>query len=284
MGKQRNTSYKVEAKNPARRKKRAPDRGRGASGATDYLLCPRDKGRKGSCGRYAVFGSYLTHPPPIGCRVHENEEGSTMRRTILLLTTMALTLLVASGVALAVTKIGTDGPDTLSGTNRSDTLVGKGGNDTLFSRAGNDVLLGGPGKDRLVGGTRVGSAYRTQGGDKTLLGGDGNDNIIGGRGADNIAGGEGNDLLATGDLITDTADDKVAGGDGTDMINALSDPRAKAVISCGDGTDAVIVNRRDVVAADCEKVFVGRGSIDAWFAAFPEGFLEGLPPFFVFPE
>ena len=34
-----------------------------------------------------------------------------MRRTVLLLATMVLTLLVASGVALAVTKIGTDGPD-----------------------------------------------------------------------------------------------------------------------------------------------------------------------------
>jgi hypothetical protein len=35
-----------------------------------------------------------------------------MRRTILLLATMSLTLLVASGVAWAVTKIGADGPDT----------------------------------------------------------------------------------------------------------------------------------------------------------------------------
>jgi hypothetical protein len=39
-----------------------------------------------------------------------------MRRTILLLATMSLTLLVASGVALAVTKVGTNGPDTLRGT------------------------------------------------------------------------------------------------------------------------------------------------------------------------
>jgi len=39
-----------------------------------------------------------------------------MRRIIALLATMALTLLVASGVALAVTKIGTDGRDTLRGT------------------------------------------------------------------------------------------------------------------------------------------------------------------------
>ena len=33
-----------------------------------------------------------------------------MRRTILMVATIALTLVVASGVALAITKIGTDGP------------------------------------------------------------------------------------------------------------------------------------------------------------------------------
>ena len=33
-----------------------------------------------------------------------------MRRTILMVAAMALTVLVASGVALAITKIGTDGP------------------------------------------------------------------------------------------------------------------------------------------------------------------------------
>ena len=49
-----------------------------------------------------------------------------MRRTILLLATMALTLLVASGVALAVTKIGTDRPDFLIGTKGSDELFGRG--------------------------------------------------------------------------------------------------------------------------------------------------------------
>ena len=42
-----------------------------------------------------------------------------MRRTMLLFATMALTLLVASGVALAVTKIGTDGPDHLERNKRS---------------------------------------------------------------------------------------------------------------------------------------------------------------------
>src|SRR5688572_4255926 len=73
-----------------------------------------------------------------------------MRRTIVLLATMALTLLVASGVAWAVNKIGTDGPDTLRGTNGNDNLVGKGGNDVLYSLAGRDNLLGGAGKDCLL--------------------------------------------------------------------------------------------------------------------------------------
>jgi len=76
-----------------------------------------------------------------------------MRRTIVLLATMALSLLVASGVALAVTRIGTEGPDTLRGTNGADTLIGKGGNDILLALAGNDTLLGGPGKDIVNGGS-----------------------------------------------------------------------------------------------------------------------------------
>jgi len=48
-----------------------------------------------------------------------------MRRTILLVAAMALILLAASGVALAVNKIGTDGPDTLRGTNGADNLYGR---------------------------------------------------------------------------------------------------------------------------------------------------------------
>jgi Ca2+-binding RTX toxin-like protein len=61
-----------------------------------------------------------------------------MRRTIVLLATMTLTLLVASGVALAVTKIGTSGPDTLRGTNGDDNLLGKGANDVLYALGGMD--------------------------------------------------------------------------------------------------------------------------------------------------
>ena len=53
-----------------------------------------------------------------------------MRRALLLVAMMAVSLLLASGVALAVTKIGTDGPDTLRGTNGNDNLIGKGATTT----------------------------------------------------------------------------------------------------------------------------------------------------------
>ena len=63
MGEQSNIKQKVEAKNPALRKKRAPYGARGASGATGYLPSPRDEGRKGSRGRYVLSGTHLTHVP-----------------------------------------------------------------------------------------------------------------------------------------------------------------------------------------------------------------------------
>jgi Ca2+-binding RTX toxin-like protein len=98
-----------------------------------------------------------------------------MRRTIVLLATTALTLWVASGVALAVTKIGGPGPNTLKGTNEADHLLGNGGNDVLYALGGRDNLLGGEGKDWVLGGER-----RPQGGDKNLVGGSGNDGVQGG--------------------------------------------------------------------------------------------------------
>jgi hypothetical protein len=44
-----------------------------------------------------------------------------MRRIVLLITATALTVLVASGVALGATRIGTDGPDVLRGPTEQTT-------------------------------------------------------------------------------------------------------------------------------------------------------------------
>ena len=50
-----------------------------------------------------------------------------MRRTVLLLAVVAACLVMASGVALAVSKVGTNGNDVLKGTDGKDNLLGLGG-------------------------------------------------------------------------------------------------------------------------------------------------------------
>ncbi len=242
-----------------------------------------------------------------------------MRRTIILLATMALTVLVASGVALAVTKIGTNGPDTLRGTNGADNLLGKGGNDVLYALAGKDNLLGGEGKDWLLTGER-----RALGGDKVSAGGPGNDGVTGGLGSDTLLGGSGNDFVfgdkgsdravvggegrdlinghtgsdrmlgeGGGDFIVDDgvrefSKDVLSGGSGNDVIDAWHKPAAvQDVVTCGSGFDRVISDRADLVAPDCEKVVVVHGSLEDAFrqanrfvASLPQAQREFFDTFF----
>ena len=83
-----------------------------------------------------------------------------MRKTLLLLTTMALALLVAGGVALAATITcqvgvvcnGTVDADTITGTNSNNTINGLEGNDTIKARDGIDMIDGGPNNDTMNGG------------------------------------------------------------------------------------------------------------------------------------
>jgi Ca2+-binding RTX toxin-like protein len=223
-----------------------------------------------------------------------------MRRAILLVAMMAVSLVVASGVALAVNKVGTNGPDTLRGTNGADNLIGKGGNDVLFALGGRDNLLGGEGKDWVVGGT----ARRLQGGDKNLVGGPGNDGVVGGigsdnalggsgndyvdgfRGSDNISGGDGNDLLQDGPF-RETAKDTLSGGDGDDVYLVYNRPAARDVVTCSGGFDRVAADTKDVVSDDCERVVVdsAAGPVahqlyqELEESGYFENFFEGLAPF-----
>ena len=203
-----------------------------------------------------------------------------MRPILLLLTVMAVTLVVASGVALAVNKIGTNGPDILTGTNRDDNLLGKGGNDVLFSLNGRDNLLGGPGKDIVLGENERLNASR---GDKNLRGGLGNDIVVGGRGSDNVLGDAGNDFLADGPT-REFSLDRLSGGDGNDVLLVQNVPAAKDIVTCGDGFDRVLADRKDVVAPDCERVRIVHGSRaevsqqeDRFLASLPRSFCRGLP-------
>jgi Ca2+-binding RTX toxin-like protein len=215
-----------------------------------------------------------------------------MRRTMLLMATMALTLLVASGVALAVTKIGGPGPNFLKGTNGDDQLLGKGGNDVLYALAGQDNLLGGEGKDWLLTGVS-----RALGGHKNSAGGPGNDGVTGGLGSDNVLGGKGNDFVygdegadnVVGgpgtDFVADGPDrefatDRLFAGDGDDFVGTWNKPAFKDIVSCGSGFDGVFADRKDVIASDCEMVPQTRAGRDRVGRALERsGLFDGLAPF-----
>jgi Ca2+-binding RTX toxin-like protein len=184
-------------------------------------------------------------------------------------------LVVAGGVAWAVNKIGTNGPDTLRGTNGADNLLGKGGNDELFGLAGRDNLLGGTGKDIVLGGNEEATGR----GDDSLVGGSGNDAIIGAQGSDNKLGEEGNDFLVDGNEPHPKID-TISGGDGNDVFLVWNRPAGKDVVTCGDGFDRVMADRDDMLAPDCEEVFIGIDSFNAFFESIPESFWEGLHPDF----
>ena len=180
----------------------------------------------------------------------------------------AVTLVVASGVALALNKLGTNGPDILRGTNKSDYILGRGGGDDIYGLGGTDNLQGGPGKDFLHGGRCAdfrsdGSCadFRISSGNKNLVGGTANDYLNGGLGSDNIAGQEGNDLL-WGGTYRDTTIDVLSGGEGNDaFFVAREEPAAKKdIVSCGDGRDQVLADRADVLRGKCERVVVVHGS------------------------
>ena len=119
-------------------------------------------------GRRESSLTTLLTPPP-----YQRKAALLMRRTIVLLATMALTVLVVSGVAWAVNKVGTNGPDTLRGTNGDDNLIGKGGNDVLYAlRRPRQPAGRSRARILVIGGTEMRAPQEAT---RTWLGGPGND-------------------------------------------------------------------------------------------------------------
>src|SRR3712207_5443035 len=78
-----------------------------------------------------------------------------VKRTLLLLSVMLATLIAATGVAFAVSKVcplGTTQANPCSGTKGIDTLIGTSGADYIMGLAGNDNISGGAGNDTTDGG------------------------------------------------------------------------------------------------------------------------------------
>jgi large repetitive protein len=188
-----------------------------------------------------------------------------MRRAALVLTTMALTLLLSSGVALAVTRIGGPGPDVLKGTDNRDRLDGGGGPDSLLGLGAGDCLSGGTGSDTVLGGPGDDLATGGPGGCGSPLGqerpgesdvvngGPGDDLVEGAAGADTVRGGTGADLVGDGEEHRG-ATDVLYGGGGDDFMLPRNEPGGRDVVSCGAGRDRVFADRKDEISGDCERV------------------------------
>jgi Ca2+-binding RTX toxin-like protein len=207
-----------------------------------------------------------------------------MRKTILVLTSVALAMLVAGGVAWAATVQcpldrficqGTNKADTMFGNNKSNVIYGRNGGDTMYGRGNADGLRGGPRSDKLYGDRGVDRLFGNGGSDK-LYGGIGNDEMWSagyGNGRDlsddYIRGGAGNDVLfATHDRYSNNyavltnylqrGVDRVYGDDGWDDIwvvgNAAVGDSAKEIVDCGPGIDKVIFDEGvDIVNDTCEE-------------------------------
>jgi Ca2+-binding RTX toxin-like protein len=126
--------------------------------------------------------------------------GRTVRRVIILLVVITVTVAAVGGVALARTIrchggncFGTNRADTIFGTNRHDAIFARGGGDFVTGRQMNDNLNGQNGNDRAFGGRR----------NDWVKGGRGNDVVMGDLGNDRLTGGSGHNTIRAGDGMRD---------------------------------------------------------------------------------
>jgi hypothetical protein len=64
-------------------------------------------------------------------------------------------------------------------------------------------------------------------------------------------------------------------------VAVVNRPAFKDRVTCGEGFDRVLADRKDKLANDCERVFIGFGPEDEFGASIPQSFFEGLHPDFL---
>ncbi len=155
-----------------------------------------------------------------------------MQRTVVVLVTMFVAMVVAGGTAMAANEIKCPNPnrygDPCVGTPRPDEMVGTRNDDTIRGRAGDDTIRGG------------------RGGSDALHGEVGGDTIVAarcglGRGADVLAGRGNDDITVTSDC---------------GQLTIVPPPDR---VDCGPGYDVVRgVVPEDRIDDDCEQVIPQR--------------------------
>ena len=184
---------------------------------------------------------------------------------------------------------GGTGNDTFNGGSQGDQMFGEDGDDSLQGGGGPDLMDGGNGFDNVSYATRTNAVRVDQDGlwddgesvslffpeldnvmpsVEEVTGGSGNDLFVGSSGANIYHGGDGADTINgyAGDdtLFGDGGSDSIDGGYGTDTVDGglgddglmTRDNGALDHVACGDGTDSVVADREDDVAAGCETVDV----------------------------
>ena len=192
--------------------------------------------------------------------------GLLMRRIVVLVSTMALTLSGVSGVALAATIhcpndpsqgtpsgglycYGTSMADTMFGSDLTDIMFGSGGADTMHGYGASDYMEGGKGSDHIYGDADT---------DQNLWGGgyDASTNTFPDKSDDYVHGGGGNDHISGG--YAQAGVDRIYGEGGNDIIGSSQrqqsfSPVTKEIIDCGSGaSDEVYFDKGLDVISNCE--------------------------------
>ena len=141
--------------------------------------------------------------------------------------------------------------DPISGTSGNDEFAAETGDIKILAGGGHDQILTGRGANRLRGGGGHDDLMSLAGADR-LQGNSGHDLLQGGPGADVSIGNSGSDSL-----FDAQGSDRMLAGGGDDRI-VVRDRRGDDVIDCGSGTDMVIADPGDrIAAAQHSNVSVG---------------------------
>jgi Ca2+-binding RTX toxin-like protein len=184
-----------------------------------------------------------------------------MRKTVLVLASVVLAMVVAGGVAWAATIEcptgtnplglaicdGTNDPDTMNGTAKTDLMHGKAGGDTLYGYRGKDFIRGDEGPDKIYGGRGVprGGVIREG---EFITGDEGPDKIYGGPDFDKLyaSGAENYD----GTYQEGASNDYVHGGSGPDRLYGGFEQGGVDRLYGEKGDDAHFVSQREIFLFD----------------------------------
>jgi len=108
-----------------------------------------------------------------------------------------------------------------------------------------------------------------------VVGGSGKDYVYGHTGSDRVMGEEGDDLV-WGGTYPETVKDVLSAGDGDDVVFVDNATPAKDLVSCGGGFDRVGADSKDVVAVDCEQVFIGAAASRFFHRLEDSGYFDHL--------